>query len=370
MSHDALETGLERSRAIRGELAALSEQARQRHPILAHQDAIGLTVFVVSALAILAGALGFAYDALPAWLVVLTSAFFMSLLHELEHDLIHRLYFKTRPWLYNVTMFGVWVFRPSTINPWVRRDWHLHHHRMSGTATDVEERALTNGEAWGVRRFFMSMDTLLSLVLRPRTTKEFLVGYAKAQKPSSKAEYDRIRWRNRLSYLPFGAFYFTAWHWFLILHLAHWLCGVSGLSWNPPAFVEDVLPVLDFLAVTVLIPNALRTFCLHFVSSNIHYYGDIETRNIVQQTQVWNAPFLLPLQLFCFNFGSTHAIHHFWVQDPFYLRQLIARDAHEVMRRHGVRFNDFESMRRANRWHATPQDSVAFDTAGLVGSEG
>jgi fatty acid desaturase len=343
---DSLEHGLKQSRIIRSELQRISEQARQRHPILAHQDAIGLTIFLASAAAISACTLAYAYDALPAWVVVVSSAFFMSLLHELEHDLIHRLYFKTRPWLYNAMMFGVWLFRPSTINPWVRRDWHLHHHRFSGTATDAEERALTNGEKWGVRRALMSLDTLLSLVLRPRTTREYLIGYAKAQKPADKRAYRRILWRNRLSYLPFGALYFAAWHWFLILHFAHW-----AFAFAAPA---PLMSVLDFLAVTVLMPNALRTFCLHFVSSNIHYYGDIETRNIVQQTQVWTAPWLWPLQAFCFNFGSTHAIHHFWVQDPFYLRQLVAKDAHRVMRSHGVRFNDFASMKRANRWHAEP----------------
>jgi hypothetical protein len=366
MSDDAQVKSLRRSHAIRQELAHLSGQARERYPILAHQDAIGLTIFLVSCALIVAGTLGYAYDVLPAWLVVVSSAFFMSLLHELEHDLIHRLYFKTRPWLYNAMMFGVWMFRPSTINPWVRRDWHLHHHRFSGTTTDVEERALTNGEDWGLRRILMSLDTMLSLVLRPRTTREYLVGYAKAQKPANKRELKRILWRNRLSYLPFGALYFAAWHWFLILHLAHWLGATLGVAWDSPAAVADVMPVLDFVAVTVLMPNALRTFCLHFVSSNIHYYGDIETRNIVQQTQVWDAPFLLPLQLFCFNFGATHAIHHFWVQDPFYLRQLVARDAHRVMREHGVRFNDFASMRRANRWHGTPRESAASESAVLA----
>ena len=40
-------------------------------------------------------------------------------------------------------------FRPMTINPWFRRDLHFHHHRVSGTKTDLEERGLTNGEQWG-----------------------------------------------------------------------------------------------------------------------------------------------------------------------------------------------------------------------------
>jgi hypothetical protein len=94
------------------------------------------------------------------------------------------------------------------------------------------------------------------------------------------------------------------------------------------------------------------------VSSNVHYYGDINPRNVVQQTQVWSSPWVLPFQLFCFNFGSTHAIHHFVVQEPFYLRQLVAREAHVVMREHGVRFNDFGTLLRANRW-ALEQEPTA-----------
>ena len=97
-------------------------------------------------------------------------------------------------------------------------------------------------------------------------------------------------------------------------------------------------------------PNMLRTFCLHFISSNMHYYGDVEPRNIIQQTQVLNAWWLAPMQLFCFNFGSTHAIHHFVVKEPFYIRQATAKRAHAVMRENGVRFNDMGTFRRANRY--------------------
>ena len=95
----------------------------------------------------------------------------------------------------------------------------------------------------------------------------------------------------------------------------------------------------------------LRAFCLHFVSSNIHYYGDIDPKNIIQQTQIWTSPLVWPLQAFCFNFGGTHGIHHFAVQYPFYVRELVARDAHKIMRGYGVRFNDFSSMARANSWN-------------------
>ena len=44
-----------------------------------------------------------------------------------------------------------------------------------------------------------------------------------------------------------------------------------------------------------------------------------------QQVQILDHFFLLPAQLFCWNFGATHWIHHFIVNHPFWLRSLIAR---------------------------------------------
>jgi hypothetical protein len=84
----------------------------------------------------------------------------------------------------------------------------------------------------------------------------------------------------------------------------------------------------------------------------MHYFGDIEHGNVLEQTQVLNAWWTLPFHLFCFNFGSTHAIHHFVVNEPFYLRQLTAKRALDILKNNGIRFNDYGSFRRANRYHS------------------
>ena len=76
-------------------------------------------------------------------------------------------------------------------------------------------------------------------------------------------------------------------------------------------------------------------------------------RNALQQTQVMNHWWLWPFQLFCFNFGSTHCIHHFVVKDPFYLRQMTAPYAHKVLAEAGIRFNDFGTYKRSNRYTLT-----------------
>jgi hypothetical protein len=214
----------------------------------------------------------------------------------------------------------------------------------------------------------MLSDGLLALVLRPLTIRDMLVEYAGDHKLTGGA-FVRATVRNVLAYFPFGPIFIALWYWTLFLHADHLVRDMMGVPWQPSQFTLSALPLLDFLAVTCLAPNALRTACLYFVSSNIHYYGDVEPRNVIQQTQIWTSPWMIPFQLFCFNFGSTHAIHHFAVQYPFYWRQLVAGESHRAMRAHGVRFNDFASMRRGNNWHssssAKPANNVS--SAGAVG---
>lgn len=323
---------------------------RQRHLwIVRYQDAIGMAIFLGSIAASLCMSALYLTGVAPWWLCVPFNAFCFSILHELEHDLIHSLYFRSRRNVHNAMMLGVWLLRPSTINPWIRRRMHLHHHRASGTESDLEERAITNGEPWGVRRMLMTGDSMLAIYLRPismiRTTHKF----AAAQAGDDPVEQRRIAREQRVSYVPLGIIHYVLWHIFLI---GNGVLIAAQLAGDPIALgstAAGFMSAVNALAVIWLGPNALRSFCLHLVSSNMHYFGDVEPGNVLQQTQVWTSKLLLPLHAFCFNFGSTHAIHHFVVGDTFYIRQAIARDAHKAMRKNGVRFNDFDTFRRANR---------------------
>jgi hypothetical protein len=136
------------------------------------------------------------------------------------------------------------------------------------------------------------------------------------------------------------------WYGFLALGLAHLVTGGAVAASGALAAVFGVLQVLTVVWIG---PNVLRVACLHFISSNMHYYGDVEEGNVVEQTQVLNRWWLAPVQLFSCNFGSTHGIHHFVPSDPFYVRQMTAPVAHRAMRDNGVRFNDLGTFRRANR---------------------
>jgi fatty acid desaturase len=338
------------ARIIRDEIQGLGHRMRQRHPWLAHQDAIGLTVFVAGAAAITAIAVAYACGVIPAVAAIPASAFFMSLLHELEHDLIHRLYFKRSPRIQDLLMAGVWLFRPSTINPWVRRSLHLHHHKASGSESDLEERAITNGEPWGLRRVLMLADGRLAILLRPFAMRKMVGSFVDAQSPSTPEERRAMARSHLLAYLPLGTIHYTLLHGWAFFHLVSFVAAATGHPIAVSAATAKAVEIVDFLVVVWLAPNVLRAFCLHFVSSNVHYHGDVEPQNVVQQAQVWTAWWLAPFQLFCWNFGGTHAIHHFVVRDPFYLRQMIAKDAQAVMRRHGVRFDDLGTFRRGNRW--------------------
>ena len=129
---------------IRQVIRASGERWRSKYSFLQHNNALGLTIFLCAIAGVLAAgsALAGSIGALPCIVVV---ALLTSLLHELEHDLIHWQYFKNNKVIHHLMMLGVWVFRPGTINPWIRRHLHFLHHKTSGTSSDIEERGIGNG---------------------------------------------------------------------------------------------------------------------------------------------------------------------------------------------------------------------------------
>ncbi|TJY59284.1 fatty acid desaturase [Sinimarinibacterium sp. CAU 1509] len=330
---------------IKAVVTAAGVQLRQRHPWLLHQDAIGMGILLISLAGMIGTAALYAQGLIAWWLCIPLVAVFASFTHELEHDLIHWMYFRKQPFWHHTMMTLVWLARPSTINPWIRRRLHFRHHKHSGTEHDIEEQGITNGQRWGLRRLLMLADASAAILFRL---------------PQAHS------WKRRAflllgglaAYFPLGWLHWGLWYTFLGVHGANAIAALNGspIAWS--AGLLQALPLIDLLVVVWIAPNVLRSFCLHFVSSNMHYYGDIEDGNVIQQTQVLNPWWLWPAQLFCFNFGSTHAIHHFVVKEPFYIRQWTAPAAHRVMREMGVRFNDVASFARANRWQAEPEVST------------
>ena len=118
-------------------------------------------------------------NVIPWYVCLFLNAFLASILHEIEHDLIHTLYFKARPVAANLMMLVVWVFRGNVVHGWYRRGIHLHHHRASGSATDVEERLLGLGAPWGFRRLLATVDGALAFLLNTRVLEREVPGFSR-----------------------------------------------------------------------------------------------------------------------------------------------------------------------------------------------
>ena len=333
-------------KTIRQGIRSASQQIRQQYPILQYQNAIGVGILFFSIVGILGTGYAYWRGDLPVWLTIPLIALFMSLTHELEHDLIHWMYFKDNPLAHHTMMALVWLCRPGTINPWIRRRLHLRHHQVSGTSRDIEERGIGNGRPYGWLRMWIMFDTFLgnlvaNLMDRNRTHRVLhIIGLFVANFP--------LAWLNA-----------AIWYGFWLLTI---LLGGSGLGWlivdtETLAAWSRLQSELSVWVVVMCAPFYLRSFSINFISSNMHYYGDVD--NLLKQTQVLNAWYFWPLQLFCFNFGSTHGIHHFWVNEPFYIRQLSAPVAHRLMRENGVRFNDIATFKRNNRYQSQAEAAPA-----------
>ncbi|HJS74825.1 MAG TPA: fatty acid desaturase [Vicinamibacteria bacterium] len=307
----------ERERRIRRWIREGEARLVSRHPVLAQRDALGFSLFAASAAGMVGLGWLYAVGAVPGVLVIVGNAFLASILHEIEHDLIHFLYFRTRPLVHNLMMFGVWVLRGNVVHGWYRRGIHLHHHRASGSDTDVEERLLGLGQAHGPRRILVMADGAMAFLLNARLLEKEIPGF-------------------RRSSLAIASF--PVYPVFAAVLVSYVLCRVLGVE--APA-------AIDVLAVAWVFPNYLRQASLQIVSSNVHYYESSGT--VRDETQVLRPFFLWPLQAFCFNFGTTHSFHHYVVEQPFFIRQLIAPWVLPALARYGHRFNDTGTFLRANR---------------------
>jgi len=304
---------------------------RNKYSILNAQNTIGLIILLLSFSGMIGCAVLYYYTVIPAWLCIITATIFASISHELEHDLIHKLYFRHNALMHNIMMAVVWCMRPNTINPWYRRKIHLLHHKTSGTQQDLEERLVGNGIANKLVRFIVMFDGLLGLILQRKLLKSEV---------------------NTFSFLtvfnagfPLATLYFTFSYIFILFHGFNYFFPNNFLY---PQWLLATIELINFLMVIIIAPNFIRSACLNFVTSYLHYYGGVSS--VLQQTQVFKGWFMWPVNLFCFNFAGTHAIHHIVVQQPFYLRQMVAKSAHKIMKENGVRFNDFSTFTQANKY--------------------
>lgn len=305
-------TADEKAARIRRRIRAAESRLVQRFKALSYQDAIGGTLCIGAAGGMLALGWLYALGDIPAIVCILGNAFLASILHEIEHDLIHRLYYARSPWRQHLMMFVVWVFRGNVPHGWYRRSMHYDHHARSGTESDIEERILGLGMPWGFRRLLISVDPLAAYLLNARRLEREIPGFD--------------RFALALATIPVYPVFVGV---------------LAGYVLRMP------IPAVTVLAVAWVFPNMIRQASLQIVSSNVHYYEDVQ--DVTEETQVLRPFYLWPLQLFCFNFGTTHGLHHYVVEQPFYIRQLISSSVLPYLRRLDIRENDTGTFRRANR---------------------
>lgn len=335
---------------IRREISETYKNIKLKYPILKHQNAIGFAIFAFCVFLSTSASVLWLKQLIPTWFLVMINAFLFGVLHELEHDLIHYMYFKSNKVIHNALLLFVWLLRPLTLNPWFRRTLHFHHHRFSGTLHDIEERGVTNGEKWGIIRLLFTADLAIGNLIRVKKLFSDIKHEVKNGNLKSEVAH-QIKKAGVFGLIPIT----IATHIILYVFSINLILNFLDTNFNTglvlPTQIVEILNYLNPFIYIILIPNLLRQFCLHLITSNLHYFGDVEKGNVLEQTQVINIWWTYPLQVFCFFFGWTHAIHHFVVNETFYIRHFTRKKAHDIMRAHGVRFNDLASIKRANRYH-------------------
>lgn len=262
---------------------------RSKYPILNYQDAIGFGIFLFAFVGIFSmwacyRAYGDSYVACA--IIIVSVAWFTSLLHELEHDLIHNLYFKKIDRMQDFMFFCIWMSKLHG-NPWFRRDLHLKHHIISGQKDDAEERLIGLGLPFGVVRMAVTVHPFGSLIATPDVAKD--------------AKWLDVQKLN-LTSAPVAFLFFglnKAWLLYIFTML---FVGYENYHLYLPARHWGWIRAVN---VCICIPNMLRQFFLVMMSNCSHYYGDIPEKSVFYQNQILDHPILYPFQFLCMNFGTS-----------------------------------------------------------------
>jgi fatty acid desaturase len=313
---------------------------RKTYPFLKHQDLIGAIIFTGS-LSLVAL---FSYLYLIGYLSVILTIIFIaipiSFLHELEHDIIHNLYFKQYRWLQNIMFFFIWITKLHG-SPWYRRQLHLKHHLLSGQVNDAEERLIGLGLTPNYKRMAVSLHPFGGLLVSDDISRDakYLNQVTMKLKNAPTALIFLFLTRTYLTYQILFIIY---------SYFNYDIHSIYGMN--------KFYPIIHALTICICLPNLFRQGCLVVMSNSCHYYGDIPLNTVYYQNQILDSWLVLPFQLFCCNFGATHIIHHYVVSQPFYIRHFTGRAIKDMMVKLGVRNNDFGILWRNNRYTIDPKE--------------
>ena len=316
------------AQALRRAVRAADARLVEAHPWLGRDDLVAAALFVGALAGSALVAAGFLLGVVPAWVAVLLLMLAGSVVHELEHDLIHELYLSR----WQTPMLAViWLYK-ANLDPWTRMHMHRWHHVASGQAEDIEERLIGLGLPWGPLRLLITCLPAASIVMHPSLKRA-----VQARRAIGAREPDPRAYRIPLPFILGN----------VVLFLSPVVVVVAlalGAAWAWPMFVLWVLP------------NLLRHACIVTMSSNSHYV-DIDRGEVLEQNQVLDHWLFWPLQVFCWNFGATHVLHHLLVKQPFWRRTLVFPEVKPALVEAGIPVNDLGTFGRANRRTVPPLEA-------------
>ncbi|CAF3960761.1 unnamed protein product [Rotaria magnacalcarata] len=329
---------LSASREICRTIKQSDAEIRQKYPFLYHQDVICAIIFAGSLLLITLFSYLYISSFISAIWTVMLIALVLSLLHELEHDIIHNLYFKSYRWIQNCMFIFIWVAKLH-VSPWYRRQLHLKHHLLSGQINDAEERLIGLGLSPNYKRMAVSVHPFGGLLISDDISKD--------------AKYLNL-FTLQLHNALMGLTSFCILQTFVGYNVFCFFYSCLDYDINSLIGFHTFYPIIRTLAVCLCFPNVLRQGCLVMMSNSSHYYGDLPLNTVYYQNQILDSWLLFPFQLFCFNFGATHIVHHYVPSQPFYIRHFTAQSVKYTMIKLGVRNNDFGILWRNNHYTIDP----------------
>jgi len=281
---------------IRDVIKREDQELYRRHPWLHQKGLIGSFFVAFSILGMLATAAAYVHGAIHWAVAVALQTFLLSMLHEVEHDIFHGTYFGRPGELpFEAAMFLIHVFKWHA-SPWWRMKIHLLHHGVSGQKLDVEERLVGLGMPLGIPRLLVTLSPFFYVMACP----------------SVLADNKDFDWMEPLLQSKWQSTSGVA----VLVYAGH-LLGAFTLS-------ASVAGAVQSFVLLVTIPSHVRHVCLSLVASMSHYYEDNAPGVVHEQVQILNPWWLVPFQSFCWFFGSTHWVHHFYVQQPFWVRTYLA----------------------------------------------
>ena len=254
-------------KSIRNTIKNEEARLRRKYKFLQYQDALGLLIFLVGVTSMIGVATLYLQGRLHWALVVPLLALPASILHELEHDLIHNLYFKTNQWVHHVMYFFIYLAKCS-VTPWYRKFIHLRHHQVSGSKADLEERLIGGGLPFGFLRW--------ALIITPWANTMIIEDVQKDNMDNWN------RWGLVFTSAPSVVSFAIVWH--LFFSYIRSMFGLTFTEYDPALYLPLwAWPIVRDLGVLIILPNILRQSCLNLMASYCHYYADVPAGDVFYQ---------------------------------------------------------------------------------------